>query len=294
MGEARRPEEGRPATQSDDVRSSSSISRPSPTWSSSTSSGPCSSFRSSLIDATIDTVEHEGDHREREERGDVVPLGDDHLDADEGEDDRQARLQVVELVAQVGEQEVERSQAEDGEGVRAEDDELLAAHGEDGRDRVDREDDVGRLDQDEHGEERRRQALAVLLGEQLLAVVLARRRHDPAHGLEHRVVLGMDLLVVVPQQADRREDQEAAEHEEHPLEPLDQRDAGEDEDDAEHERPEDAPEEHPELVLPWHGEVAHDDRPHEHVVDREALLDQVAGDVLTGGLTAPRRPDDDR
>ena len=180
----------------------------------------------------------------------MVPLGDDHLEADEGEDDRQPRLQVVELVAQVGEQEVERSQTEDGEGVRAEEDELLAAHREDGRDRVDGEDHVARLDHDEHGEQRRGQPLAGLLDEHRLAVVLAGGRHDPAHDLEHRVVLGVDLLVVVPQQADRREDQEAAEHEEHPLELLEQRGAGEDEDEPEHQRPEHAPEQHPELVRP--------------------------------------------
>ncbi len=35
----------------------------------------------------------------------------------------------------------------------------------------------------------------------------------------------------------------------------------------------------------WHREVAHDQRPDEDVVDAEALLDQVAGDVLAG-----RRP----
>ena len=35
--------------------------------------------------------QHEGDHPEGDERGDVVPLGDDHLEADEGEDHGQAR-----------------------------------------------------------------------------------------------------------------------------------------------------------------------------------------------------------
>ena len=41
---------------------------------------------------------------------------------------------------------------------------------------------------------------------------------------------------------------------EHPFEVLDERHAGEDEDGAQHERAEDAPEEHPELVLAGHGE----------------------------------------
>src|SRR6187401_3322448 len=38
--------------------------------------------------------EHDGDHHQGEPRGDVVPLGDQHLDADEGEDDREPLLQV--------------------------------------------------------------------------------------------------------------------------------------------------------------------------------------------------------
>ena len=85
---------------------------------------------------------------------------------------------------------------------------------------------------------------------------------------------------------ERRDQQEGAEHEQHPLEALEQRDPGEDEDEAQHQRPEDAPEQHPELVGAGHREVAHDQRPHEHVVDAEALLDEVARDVLAGRLAA--------
>src|SRR3546814_17398084 len=76
-------------------------------------------------------------------------------------------------------------------------------------------------------------------------------------------------------------------HEQHPLEALEEPDPGEDEDEAQHQRPEDAPEQHPELELAGDREVAHDDRPDEHVVDREDLLDQVAGAVLTVGRAAP-------
>src|SRR3546814_7695561 len=53
-------------------------------------------------------------------------------------------------------------------------------------------------------------------------------------------------------------------HEQHPLEALEEPDPGEDEDEAQHQRPEDAPEQHPELELAGNREVAHDDRPHEH------------------------------
>ncbi len=70
--------------------------------------------------------------------------------------------------------------------------------------------------------------------------------------------------------------------------------ADEDEDEAEHEGAEHAPEQHPELIGAGHREVAHDDGPHEDVVDRQALLDQVARDVLAGRLPAPGSPDDER
>ncbi len=89
-------------------------------------------------------------------------LGDDHLDADEGEDDRQTLLQEREPVVHVGEQEVQRPQPEDRERVRGEHDELLAADGEHRRHRVDGEHHIGRLDQQQHREQRRRQPLAVL------------------------------------------------------------------------------------------------------------------------------------
>ena len=116
---------------------------------------------------------------QRDPRRDVVPLGDDHLHADEGEDDGEALLQVAEAGVQVGEQEVQRAQAEDGERVRREHDELLVADGEHGRHGVDGEDHVGRLDEHEHREQRRRQPPAVRLREQLRPVELGGGRDDP-------------------------------------------------------------------------------------------------------------------
>ena len=77
------------------------------------------------------------------------------------EDERQALRQVDELVHQPDEQEVQRAQADQRERVRREDDERLLRDGEDRRDRVDGEDDVGRRDHHEHGQQRRRDALAV-------------------------------------------------------------------------------------------------------------------------------------
>ena len=73
------------------------------------------------------------------------------------------------------------------------------------------------------------------------------------------------------------------------VEALDERHTGEDEDAAQHERAEDAPEQHPVLELAGHHEVAEDQRPHEHVVDGEALLDEEARVVLTRGCGAMGR-----
>ena len=88
------------------------------------------------------------------------------------------------------------------------------------------------------------------------------------------------------------EHQERAEHVQDPVEPVDEGHAGEDEHQPQHQRAEDAPEQHPVLVLARHDEVAEDQRPHEDVVDAEALLDQVAGVVLARRLAAVDRPDD--
>ena len=47
--------------------------------------------------------------------------------------------------------------------------------------------------------------------------------------------------------------------------------------------------EHPLLVLGGHGERGHDDHEDEEVVDRQALLDDVAGEVLAAEVPAGDR-----
>ena len=92
------------------------------------------------------------------------------------------------------------------------------------------------------------------------------------------------MVVVGEDQLAGGVEQERPEHVEHPVEALDHGDAGEDEDRPHDQRAEDAPEQHAVLVLRRHEEVAHDQRPHEDVVDAQALLDQVARHVLAGRL----------
>ena len=109
-----------------------------------------------------------------------------------------------------------------------------------------------------------------------------RRRTSAEHGVAFRV----HRRPGVAGDLHRGHEQERAEDVEDPVEALEQRDAGEDEHGPQHEGTEDAPEQHAELVAVGHADVAEDHRPDEDVVDREALLDQVAGQVLTRGGAA--------
>jgi hypothetical protein len=59
-----------------------------------------------------------------------------------------------------------------------------------------------------------------------------------------------------------------------------------DEDPAHHQRQRDPDQQHLLLVLPGHGELAHDDDEDEQVVDRQRVLRQPAGEELPAGLTA--------
>ena len=76
------------------------------------------------------------------------------------------------------------------------------------------------------------------------------------------------------------------------MELGEQRRAGQDEDRAQHERADDAPEQHPVLELAGDREVGEDDQEDEQVVDRERVLDQVAGDELEpdAGAELPEQP----
>jgi hypothetical protein len=215
---------------------------------------------------------------------------DDHLDADEREDDRETLLQVAEPSVHVGEQEVQGPQAEDRERIGREHDELLVAHRQHGRHRVDGEQHVSDLDEQQHGEERRRQPPAVHTGEQPLAVELVGERYHLVHQLQELALRRVDVIVVGEHQLGSGEQQERAEDVEHPVELLDQRHAGEDEDRTHDQCTEDAPEQHPVLIPRRHLEVAEDQRPDEDVVDAEALLDEVARDVLARRRTAETPP----
>ena len=129
-----------------------------------------------------------------------------------------------------------------------------------------------------------------LLHPELLPVVLIGAGHPLAHPAQDRVAGEVHLLVAVGEHLPPREHQERAEQVQDPGEVVDEHRAAGDEDRPEYQGTEYAVEQHAVLVLPGDGEVGEDQREHEDVVDRQRLLDQVAGVVLAAGPGAVRPP----
>ena len=86
--------------------------------------------------------------------------------------------------------------------------------------------------------------------------------------------------------------EQEAEDVDRPVEGLDDRSAEADEDGPEHDRAEDPVEEHPVLVLERDDEGREDQREDEDVVDRQAELEQVAGEVRCAILGAAGEEDE--
>ena len=200
------------------------------------------------------------------------------------------RREVDQPVQQALDQEEQRPQAEQREGVRREDDVGLLRDAEDRGDRVEGEQQVDAADRDQHDEQRGDHPPAVDAGDQLAADVLVGDRQELARGLHDAVVLDVGVLVAVPEQLHGRVDQQQAEDQEHEREQRQQRGTERDEDRAHDQREHDPEGQDLVLVLLGHGERRHDDHEDEQVVDREALLDDVAGEVLGAELAAVSHP----
>ena len=165
-------------------------------------------------------------------------------------------------------------------------------HREDRWDGVDGEDDVGDFDEHEHGQQRRGHEHAVATCPEFLSVVVLRRGHEALEEPEGLGLRGVDVLVALHQHPDAGEDEEGSEDVEDPREAGDEDGACCDEDRPEDQGTDHAVEEHAVLVLPGHREVAEDHGPDEDVVDRQGLLDDVAGEVLEAEFGAVGPPDD--
>ena len=86
-----------------------------------------------------------------------------------------------------------------------------------------------------------------------------------------------------------REDQERAEHVDDEVQRPEKDPRGRNQHRPHHQRPDDAPEQHPVLVRGWHRERREDEQEDEDVVDAQRLLDEVAGRPFNAGLGALER-----
>ena len=110
--------------------------------------------------------------------------------------------------------------------------------------------------------------------------------HQPPEQAQCRHFAGVQRLSIRPQKLDAGINQEHAEHHQQVFKPLNHRHAGHDKHEAHHQRAKDAPEERAVLVLERHPEVRKDHCPHEYVVNREALFDQIGTEILHGCRSA--------
>ena len=170
---------------------------------------------------------------------------------------------------------------------------------EDGRHAVDGEHDVGAFDHQQHQEQRRDAEPAVLADEEGVAVLAVVAAADAAatagRNASTTFFSGCTSLLGVHGQLQRRVDQQQPEQRQHPIEMADQLHAGQHERQPQHDRAQNAPEQHAVLVLQRDAEEAEDHREHEDVVHRQRPFDDVAGQEgqaprLGGRRLATTRP----
>jgi hypothetical protein len=122
--------------------------------------------------------------------------------------------------------------------------------------------------------------------EETRAVQFVGHRHEAPNQLRRHARPEITDLVVFAQHPERRHQQRRAEHVEHPVESRQQLGAGHDHHAAQHDRPDDSPEQHAILVEDRDLQVREHQRHHEDVVYRQRPLEQVPGDVLHDGIPA--------
>lgn len=218
-------------------------------------------------------------------------VAEEHFDADEGENEAEAELQVVEFVEDTGEGEVEGAEAEDGEDIGGVDDEGVPGDSEDGGDGVDGEDEVGEFDDEEGDEERGGHEGTLLADEEVAFVVVPGDGDEAAEEADDEGLLRVDIGFLFGDHFDAGEDEEGAEDVDDPGEFGDEFGADRDHGGAHDEGAEDAPEEDFVLVAWRDGEVGEEQGDNEDVIDAEGFLDDVAGEELEGFVIAHEVPD---
>ena len=230
------------------------------------------------------------DHHQTHPHRHVHHVVQEHLHADEHQQEGNTRLEVDEPVRRTRQQEVQRPQAEDGEGVGREHHEQVPGHAEHGRDRVEREHHVGYRDGDQRHEQGGGHGPAAHPGEEPSAVVVFGDGQHPAQAAHGEVVSRPALAG--PEHARPGQQHHGAEHVEDPADALDEHAAGRDEHAAEHERADHAEEQDPLLQFGWYPHGDEQQHEHEDVVHAEGSFEQVPGQVLAAGGRAPPQPQD--
>ena len=215
----------------------------------------------------------------------VEKLAANHLDADEGEQHTEAVVEHPEAVGHIAQKEEERAQSHDSEDIGGIDNDRILGHRENGRNGVDGEDDVGEFDDQQHEEKRRYQPFAIFADEEVVAVAFGAHGEVLGGELHYRMVRRVYLLVtLVEEHLHTAVNQYHTKDGQQPSELADEASKDKDEDKPEHDSTEDAPEEHPMIVLLLDAEGDENHNHHEDIVYREALLEEIAGKELLDHL----------
>ncbi len=175
----------------------------------------------------------------------------------------------MELVGHCREQKVHGPQTQDREHIAGQHNERVRGDRENRRDRIDRKNHIRQGDQADHHEQRGSDFFAVFDGPEILAVVVFTHRQDLAQQLERRVVVQIRFLACGPPHLHTREDQESAEHVEHPVKFGQQPTAHQNHDGAQHDGPDDADHQHAFLEIRGDSEVGEYHQEDKDVVHRQ-------------------------
>src|SRR5208283_5504348 len=172
------------------------------------------------------------------------------------------------------------TQSENGKYIGRVDNKGLARDRQHGGNGVGCKQQVGSLHHKQYHRERGSITHGAAAHKKLLAFVILGHAKHFAEPAQKEVGIGIHSPAVLTQQLDAAVNEDRTEDVDEPAEPVQQRDAGRDEDGAHDERAHHAPEQHVVLQDTWHSEVSEEEQKYEQVVDTERKLDQITGDEL--------------
>ena len=155
-----------------------------------------------------------------------------------------------------------------------------------------RENDIRDIQDDKHQKQRGGHELAGRQPREIaLAMIFVCDRDQLARVSDDAALLQVDRFIAREHRFEARIDQEKAENDDRPVESLDQGVAGEDENAAQDECADDAPQQHPHLQMSGDLKVCENDNEYEDVVHAQRVFDEVARQKLDGSFL-PKLPID--